>query len=212
MHQQNHTSSIDLCVVTGFSSPEQWKSIRLLTIFAKWLFEGVNCWSVTSSECVYCQVSAPRNWMVGFVPRRSVSVSAAGGGVSTIWTPRVIETWLILSESLLAIYTLILNGMWEWIRIHALWIMVWLVLVQCAQRCRAYVFTRHIHLEWFVLFIHRKPSPTSVLSIETFWARGQNVFKVNDFSSRQTNLPHHTKLHISSDGFVAFCVRSLNLS
>lgn len=117
MHQQNHTSSIDLCVVTGFSSPEQWKSIRL--------FEGVNCWSVTSSECVYCQVSAPRNWMVSFVPRRSVSVSAAGGGVSTIWTPRVIETWLILSESLLAIYTLFLNGMWEWIRIHALWIMVW---------------------------------------------------------------------------------------
>lgn len=162
-------ATILLCVLSGFSSPEQLKSIRQLAIFAKWLFEGVNCWSVTSSECVYCQVCAPRSSTVSFVPRRSVSVTAAGGSVSTIWTPRAIETWLILSESLLAIYPLILNRMWEWMRIHALCIMIAVSL--CLMRTEGvYMLPRHIYLE-YLCFLDTKTLPDScVVYWNAFWA------------------------------------------
>lgn len=171
---------------TRVASTSVWtlESIRLLTTCAKWLFEGVTCWSVTSSECAYCQASAPRHWTVSFVPRRSVSVCAAGGSVSAIWTPRVSSkhgSSSVNAAGQQLLFWMECDNGWE-------------------SRGGAHIHkTRPFGVT--CVFWHGKPSPTSQSSIGTHFEQGVKMcFRSVKFLSRQTNF------------LVAFCDRCLNLS
>lgn len=146
LHQQISMTSKMLVRVQVLDSTHRTGSKQTTDRFCKVTFEVTNCWNVIAPECIYCQVCALQNWMVSFAPRKSVIVSNAGSNVSTIWTPHVIKTWLMLRKLLLTIYTIIQNGTWEWlIRVHALWVTFWCKLALCnAQRGGLRIHVRFI--------------------------------------------------------------------
>lgn len=142
LHQHISMTGKMLVRIQVLDSTSWTRSRRTTDRFGKVTFEVTNCWNVIAPECVYCQVCALQNWMVSFAPRKSVSVSNAGSNVSTIWTPHVIKTFLMLRKLLLTIYTIIQNGTWErLITVHALWVTFWCKLAL------VYVFIRQIYME-----------------------------------------------------------------
>lgn len=149
---------------------------------------------------LYLQSDFLKEWIAEVSPHQNASIvrSARPGTQRSALYPRGLSVLALLAaasaqsghlvsskhgsflrESLLAIYALILNRMWEWMRIHALWIMVWLacVFVQCAQRGLTVHIPKTHLLRVFCGFWTQKNIPDCwIVDWNTFWAKGQNVF------------------------------------